>query len=513
MAPAPCTPAPATSEPVNLNEAPKLFLFGYQASVKKEKEARVAATPSEDLFVSGTYAFQMVDTNTRSCTAVVDKWKAAYKNFSGLPPSRKEGHELYSSSDNVSSVATYNSSENPAADFRVVTYTKTTTRATSNTHSGKRRNDPLKETPESSTTEKEEGHSLICLTTPDVLATETEIRPFTEDQWGKIVTAFEGSASTVLPSLLALASAALWLRGSGLTPRLAADTVGSSEVMHGLFSSPQFGSSTPCAATMRAPCLFTVVSASLFLLDQNSGGMAQETEKTTKYTVTLDNESACLAEINAARVNVGFNEFLAAKAGEGKARLPIGTSDSDVEEGNWVWKPVCNVLIPEGVESKTAAVDSGKVFVSGTYGFQVLSGSTPSCTAVVDKWKDAYKNFNGLPPPNAEKSELYSNNDNVSFVAMYNPSANAVADCRVVTCTKTTTPNKKTRGENTPNEKKGFALICLTTPDVLPKDNNTVPFTEEQWGKIVTAFEGSASAVLPSLLGLVAASLAALATM
>ncbi|CDJ27366.1 SAG family member [Eimeria mitis] len=60
---------------------------------------------------------------------------------------------------------------------------------------------------------------------------------------------------------------------------------------------------------------------------------------------------------------------------------------------------------------------------------------------------------------------------------------------------------------------EGSALICMTTPDVLPAGNGTAPFTEEQWGRIVNAIENSASALLPGLLSLAAVALGLVATM
>ncbi|CDJ31543.1 SAG family member [Eimeria mitis] len=267
--------------------------------------------------------------------------------------------------------------------------------------------------------------------------------------------------------------------------------------------------------------LLTVVSASLLLLakaDANGSEPPQTSPTTTKttYAVKLGKDGTCLSEINDARKKAGFNDFVIPQAETKEKRLPEqGEPDSD-NYAEWVWKPVCDVLIPQEATGKSSDTDAGKKFVSGTYAFQVVDAASPSCTAVVEKWKNAYSNFNGLPPPNTDSQELYTSRENISFVAMYNPSDDATADCRVVTCTRkiTTTPQGvlsdvgEEEEEETPkNEetKEGSALICMTTPDVLPDNSENPPFTEEQWGQIVTAFEGSASAVLPTFLGLVAA--------
>ncbi|CDJ27294.1 SAG family member [Eimeria mitis] len=55
-------------------------------------------------------------------------------------------------------------------------------------------------------------------------------------------------------------------------------------------------------------------------------------------------------------------------------------------------------------------------------------------------------------------------------------------------------------GAGQSNEKKASALICMTAPDVLA-DGANAPFTDEQWKQIVTALEGSASAVAPGVVG------------
>ncbi|CDJ45666.1 SAG family member [Eimeria brunetti] len=371
---------------------------------KGNPPARSGSDPES--FVKSTYAFQVVDTSTPSCTAAVDKWKAAYKNFNGLPPTYKEGNELYSNSDNFSFVAIYNPSENPAADCRTITCTKTIT------STGDR------------TAQKEEGHALICLTTPDVLTTETETRPFTLDT----VVQYKGCPRLRQKTLVAAMPT--------VSP------IHTASAFCGFFNTSQ-------------QCRLTVVGTSLFLLTKASGINGQEAEIAIKYSVKLE-----------------------------------GVSSSPLRD------------------------------IDGTYAFEVVDASTPSCTAVVGKWKTAYKNFSGLPPSRKEGHELYNNSDNVSFVAIYNPSENPAPDFRVVTCTKTTTRTASNNDTGTPGgdrltriqdgstteKEEGHALTWLTTPDVLP-DTETRPFTEDQWGKIVTAFEGSASAVLPSLLALAAASL------
>ncbi|CDJ45660.1 SAG family member [Eimeria brunetti] len=210
-------------------------------------------------------------------------------------------------------------------------------------------------------------------------------------------------------------------------------------------------------------------------------------------------DGQCLTEVNAARGAAGFGELKQAVEEEKEARLPDESASAEQGEyENWAWKPVCDAL--------------AKKFESGTYAYMpVEDAANVNCTAVVDTWKAAYSNFSGLPPPHLGNEKLYKNHDNVSFVAMYNPSADATADCRVVTCTKKTTAGGEKGGEGflpraeDAGETIGSALICMTVPDVLPAEGSTAPFSEDQWGQIVTAFEGSASAVSPCVISLAAA--------
>ncbi|CDJ33755.1 SAG family member [Eimeria mitis] len=275
-------------------------------------------------------------------------------------------------------------------------------------------------------------------------------------------------------------------------------------------------------ATMPTLRLFAVVSASLLLLAKADGSGAEEpqapsTTKTTTYAVKLGDDGTCLSEINNARKKAGFNDFVIPQQGTDK-RLPEEGEPGSSGYAAWVWKPVCDALIKEEAgEGKSDTVS--KTFGSGTYAYHVVDdASAPNCAAVVDQWKKAYSNFSAMPPSRKDDDTVYSNQDNVSLVAMYNPSDDATADCRIVTCTKTTktstTAQEKQGGQEVETEtKEGSALICMTTPDVLPEKSESSPFTEEQWGRIVNAIENSAPALLPGFLGLAAVAIGFVATM
>ncbi|CDJ31540.1 SAG family member [Eimeria mitis] len=256
--------------------------------------------------------------------------------------------------------------------------------------------------------------------------------------------------------------------------------------------------------------LLTVVSAPFLVLASVNGIVAADTPT---YKVEFGifpicmsrTDGQCLAEVNAARLAAGLSELVQAETVKTEARLPDAATAPGDSDDSWVWMPVCNALIPEAAAEKTSRAGGAAEFQSGTYAYHpVDSPASVDCNAVVDKWKRAYSNFSGLPPPNKEDEELYQDQDNVSFVALYNPTKNATVDCRVVTCTKTTPAAASFKAARTGGIKteKGSALICMTVPDVLPEKGEKAPFTEEQWGQIVTAIEGSASAVAPSVVGL-----------
>ncbi|CDJ45677.1 SAG family member [Eimeria brunetti] len=223
------------------------------------------------------------------------------------------------------------------------------------------------------------------------------------------------------------------------------------------------------------------------------------------YSIKLDGSAVCLTEINGAREAAGLPKFEAATSQDHK--LPE-TNEHETKP----WDKVCKALITEDEASTVPkATRTGEVFKSGTYAFMALTSDQADCTAAVDHWKAAFSNFTSIPPSKTEGEEThYNKQQNISFVALYNPSDGATADCRVVTCSETPSTVERSL-RSTPEEKSGYALLCLTTPDAF-EEKDTPPFTEDEWSKIKTSLAGSASAVAPSLLALatVAVGLAAL---
>ncbi|CDJ62348.1 SAG family member [Eimeria necatrix] len=246
-----------------------------------------------------------------------------------------------------------------------------------------------------------------------------------------------------------------------------------------------------------------LLSTFFWVLSVSTLDSAPGSGQTIKYTATLGKTVECFSEINAAREAAGLPNFTEASDGD-KLNDPAG---SDLDDSN-DWKKVCTYLIPTQAPEAMEAPSAPKPFEDGTYAFKSLDDAEPNCKETVDYWKAAFKNFTGLPPSKTEGETLYNNQDNVSFVALYNPSSSATADCRVVTCTQTTTSTAgdgdgggfSTYAEDG-TTKKGYALICKTMPAVFGS-NGSALFTQEQWDRIISSLTGSASITAPSFVAL-----------
>ncbi|CDJ36212.1 SAG family member [Eimeria mitis] len=259
---------------------------------------------------------------------------------------------------------------------------------------------------------------------------------------------------------------------------------------------------------MAALKLFSLASASVLVMANAVHQNAKQSPLTTRagaatYTVTLGSAPVCLDEINNAREAAGLAHFKEATKEE--HQLPNAEAQEVGSPQTSAWKPVCDALIAEEAE-EPEEVPEANGFKSGTYAFMALESGTPDCAAAVKHWKDAASNFTTIPPAKNNELKLYDKQQNVSFIALYNPSNDAAADCRVVTCTLPATSDQSTFNiRNAAQDKKGYALLCMTTPEALKDDE--APFTEEQWNKIKTSLTGSASAVAPSLLAVTIAAL------
>ncbi|CDJ33878.1 SAG family member [Eimeria mitis] len=261
---------------------------------------------------------------------------------------------------------------------------------------------------------------------------------------------------------------------------------------------------------MTALKLFSLASASAFLMANAVHQTAKQSQLTPSegsatYTVNLGKTPVCLAEINNAREAAGLAHFKEAT----DEMWPTSGLQRSQQQAN-PWDPVCKALIAKDSEEEETPKNAGtSEFKSATYAFMALTTDQADCAAAVDHWKDAVNNFSSLPPSKAEDKELYDKPENVSFVAMYNPSESAIADCRVVTCTET--PANPDQAEsfssrNNGEAKTGYALLCMTTPDLMTA-TSPAPFSEDQWSKIKASLTGSASVAAPSLIAFAIAAL------
>ncbi|CDJ40605.1 SAG family member, partial [Eimeria tenella] len=238
-------------------------------------------------------------------------------------------------------------------------------------------------------------------------------------------------------------------------------------------------------------CIPLLFGASFLVLSASSMDGSQGSPPTINYTATLGKSVKCLSEVSAVREAAGLGNFKQASDVDKISDPKQGNLDDGSQ-----WKNICEYLIPD--TQPVAASNPENPFKEGTYAFMSLTAAEPNCKDTVDHWKAAFKNFTGLPPSESQAGNLYNNQDNVSFVALYNPSSDATADCRVVTCTKTTTENEETQSVSEQSPEYGYALICKTMPSAFP-DGNSAPFTQDQWDKISSSLTGSASTATPGL--------------
>ncbi|CDJ62580.1 SAG family member [Eimeria necatrix] len=233
------------------------------------------------------------------------------------------------------------------------------------------------------------------------------------------------------------------------------------------------------------------LSVSLLVLSASTWGSSQGTPPTIEYTASRGGSVKCLSEVNAAREAAGLPSF-----GEASGEQQLSDPGNSELEADTEWRKLCEHLIPtqtEPVETAAAA----KPFEQGTYAFKSLTAEEPNCKETVDYWKSAFKNFSGLPPSKSQAGGLYNSQDNVSFVALYNPSSDATADCRVITCIKTTTPGEAVvNSDPQPSTENGYAIICKTMPTAFT-NNDSAPFTQDQWDGIASSLTGSAAIVFP----------------
>ncbi|KAL8449689.1 hypothetical protein Emed_002944 [Eimeria media] len=149
---------------------------------------------------------------------------------------------------------------------------------------------------------------------------------------------------------------------------------------------------------------------------------------------------SCLDELNHYRVAAGFSSFTESDilTSQAKDEAPSAKEATAKLDSKFL-EYACNSL-----QSKSAALST----VQATFAVHSQSGTNADCSAAVEYWKGAIADFDSLPPEYQESTTPYNSSKNVSFVALFNPKANAAVDCAYVTCQKTTTqePTPETNG-------------------------------------------------------------------
>ncbi|CDJ51389.1 SAG family member [Eimeria brunetti] len=199
----------------------------YVDEVCKALKAEESGTPAaKSTGLNGTYAHVVQEGANADCEAAVDYWKAALKNFTGLPPTYTTETDLYKNSQNVSFISLFNPKENPKVDCAYFTCPAKQAVTDPSTDEGEEEGEedgtgpdgagPSREKGthivgrsvggEDATTTEKEVKALVCITTPSALTNDTA--PYTQSQWDQITTGLNGSAAAV-PTFLGLVAAAV----------------------------------------------------------------------------------------------------------------------------------------------------------------------------------------------------------------------------------------------------------------------------------------------------------------
>ncbi|KAL8429923.1 hypothetical protein Efla_004737 [Eimeria flavescens] len=152
---------------------------------------------------------------------------------------------------------------------------------------------------------------------------------------------------------------------------------------------------------------------------------------------------SCIDAMNPYRHAAGFTPFEIPSVKESVSVTSGGDSQTTASPH---LTAVCESVQTESPRLPEVSKASAK---RATYAVHVQTGQTADCTAAVDHWKKALVNFGTLPPAYTADSKLYSELQNMSFVALFNPKANAKIDCAYITC-----PTRKTSTQITPRTKR-----------------------------------------------------------
>ncbi|KAL8449684.1 hypothetical protein Emed_002939 [Eimeria media] len=220
-------------------------------------------------------------------------------------------------------------------------------------------------------------------------------------------------------------------------------------------------------------CLAGVSLASLVGADEANGA------DSSSITAT-GSRVKCLDELNHYRLAADFSAFTESKilAPKPKSGAPSGEeTEADLDQD--FLKYACDSL-----QSASSALSTDQA----AFAVHSQSGANADCSAAVEYWKGAIVNFDSLPPEYQENTTPYTNPQNVSFVALFNPQANAAVDCAYVTCQKTTTPpsskpNGGTDSGSTSTGGEGTATSPTTAAPSTTTTTTTSPTTVDTAGR------------------------------
>ncbi|XP_026191783.1 sporulated oocyst TA4 antigen-like [Cyclospora cayetanensis] len=216
--------------------------------------------------------------------------------------------------------------------------------------------------------------------------------------------------------------------------------------------------------------LLSLASASLLLAH---GAFAEDT--------SVGTEVDCTTAMNALRKKAGLEAFTIHTSVDAY-HLPVGThlaGDKVTTDKKEEVKELCTKILGNTADT-SKRVDGDKVNLVA-----VQEGLSADCSAAVDYWRGAFPTFTGKP-------QKFTGNQydgkQVSFLGLLNPKSGASVNCAYYNCAKES-------GEGSFN-----GLICRTQMNV----NDGELFTDEQWDKIVQAFDSGAAA-LPTMMAIGAA--------
>lgn len=137
------------------------------------------------------------------------------------------------------------------------------------------------------------------------------------------------------------------------------------------------------------------------------------------------------------------------------------------------------------------------------YAFAARKGSELDCAAAVNYWKSVFSNISsgGLPPPFSIRERFYQSPDNLSFLALFNPSGNPTIDCASITCPlkdyeAAEAQQAKQETKTSPPFINGYGISCFTSPD--PYTEDKPPYTQQQWEKITQALKSTGEGSAPN---------------